>query len=67
MDTFNRLEIYKGVLTSADNATERAKSQASHQLLETSSVGFRNIHNKCDYCVQDLLPAEKLDTYIRKV
>lgn len=50
IDTFNRLEIYKGVLTSADNANERAKSQASRQLLETSSVGFRNIHNKCDYC-----------------
>ena len=27
VSTFNRLEVYKGVLTSAVNATERAKQQ----------------------------------------
>ena len=48
IDTFNKIEIYKGVLTSAVNATDRAKQEANRQLVETSSVGFRNIHNKCD-------------------
>ena len=65
IDTFNKIEIYKGVLTSAVNATDRAKQEANRQLVETSSVGFRNIHNKCDQCHKDLLPAEKLDSYIR--
>ena len=36
-------------------------------MVETSSVGFRNIHNKCDSCQRDLLSADKLDSYIRKV
>ena len=39
ISTFNRLDIYKGVLTSAVNATERAKQEANRQLVETSSVG----------------------------
>ena len=67
ISTFNRLDIYKGVLTSAVNATERAKQEANRQLVETSSVGFRNIHNKCDSCQKDLLPSDKLDMYIRRV
>lgn len=45
VSTFHRLEIFKGVLTAAVNATERAKQEANRQLVETSSVGFRNIHN----------------------
>jgi len=45
ISTFGRLEIYKGLLTSAINATERGKQEANRQLMETSSIGFRNIHN----------------------
>ena len=67
VSTFGRLEIYKGLLTSAINATERGKQEANRQLMETSSIGFRNIHNQCDQCEQDLLPVEKLDSYIRRV
>ena len=35
--------------------------------MEISSVGFRDIHNKCDYCHQDLLGGSELDAYIKNV
>ena len=67
VSTFHRLEIYKGVLTSAVNATERSKQVENRQLLEISSVGFRDIHNKCDWCEEDLLVGGELDAYIANV
>ena len=48
VDTFQRLDIYKILLTSAVNAGERAKQEASQQLIRANSAGFRNIHNRCD-------------------
>ena len=43
-----RIDIYKILLTSAVNAGERAKQEASQQLVKANSAGFRNIHNRCD-------------------
>lgn len=67
VSTFNRLEIYKGVLTSAVNATERSKVIENEELLEISSVGFCNIHNKCDWCSENLLVGGEVDSYIKNL
>jgi len=67
VSTFARVNCYKGVLTAALNAGERSKTEAMKTLLNINSAGFHNIKNTCDFCSQNLLPKQKIDTYIARM
>ena len=67
MNAFQSLDIYRGVLTSAINANGRSKQLENKQLRDLNSIGFRDIHNKCDWCSKDLLGGSELDAYIKNV
>ena len=47
--------------------TEEPWLTVEEELLEISSVGFCNIHNKCDWCSENLLVGGEVDSYIKNL
>ena len=59
--------LYKMVLKSAVKVSQKSKQECIDMLLSSNMQGYWNIRNECDYCKQDLLLSETLDTFVNRV